>query len=1344
MQSASYWNQAIYLFSSRLTVILMFAQLLWCPSLLMAQVGTVINNLGDQVTRPIPGAGHDYIHGLSETVNPENGTLSIKIDLPVPTDRGFTIPYAITYNSGEVYNVTSLGAGCGGFGGPWCASGTTINRQYMGWSDTYPYATYSIAETGIPPYSYDAYCWISNSYNFYDPSGQSHMLGLAGISELSGTQDSGTGYTSAACAEYATYNNTWCFNSAWSGAYGCSDGPLYQAYAKGGDDQVSAQSDYCTGYYQAGGSNPPADCSGGTPAFTVTDLSGTTYFFPVGQGGGGDSQEPFVYNMIVYPTQIEDRNGNVLQVSSTGAISDTLGRSLFSPWSPSSGGSGFTVAGLNFGTTWTTVTSNFSETLNTDYFQVGTIPPSSANLECTADFSVSASSENVLQSITLPNGQSYQFGYDPTYGLVNEIIYPDGGWVKYQWALSNQPSELGTWAAKFTASSSVPPVVGGCNYQYKTPVVVQRTVGYSPNSAAAITQTFGPYKTTWGGVPSSNPNVNANPWAGEQGVWSQKTNSVATTDNVIGETSTTSYTYNYFFRPPQPNSQGQTPAELPLEQQIVYTDWNGKTLKTVNKTWADQYEMTNEQTAWSTNETVSTSYVYNPYTSYQYSSYAYGFPEQLEGKQEYDYGQSSPSRITTYGYYTFTVPSGATIAKPNQVIVTDGNGNHYAENDAVYDGQAVTAVSNLPQGSHDETNYSASSTYARGNPTKVISCTSGTGTSCSGPTTIFSFDETGQVLSMTDPCGNSVCSDMISGNHTTTYSYGNNYTELNSSTGQNVAYSPSANTNAFVTQITDPLGYTQKFSYDFNSSYLTNATDENSQPTNYVYNDSLNRLTSTTFPDGGQTLNKYIDYSSSVPNSTVTTCKLMNGSQGAACSATSPPPGWETSVSTLDGMGHVVETQLASDPYGADNVLITYNGEGQVYSKTNPFRGSSPPSNSTTYFYYDVLGRTIEQQNPDGTTLQTCYNDQPSAPAAVNCTALLNTNTTVGSITGTWDDSTDENGNHWQRASDAFGRLTQVEEPNGASQSPTMATSYTYDPLNNLRAVTQWGGPVNSSGSRSRSFQYDWLSRLTSAANPETGTVGYTYDLNGNVLSKTDARSVTTSYSYNVLNQLLGKSYSNDPSNTPSSCFQYGTSTSGNTVERLINEWTQSSLNWECQGSPPTNLLSLRGSLQYDAMGRLVSETQKTPLSIAKGTSYPMTYTYNLTGDLTSTKDGTTLVPGTQSNVALTSCFDQADRLQVTSSNWTGSTVPNDPADLFVAQSSVAAACANGPTPSGSVVPYAPFGGLWSAYLGNNVVTVARSFDNRLRVTSEYDTSTSTPNTNGSAVVTITGTEQSQ
>ena len=53
--------------------------------------GQITNVSNDQST-PIPGAGHDYIKMLNETVNPALGSVSIRIDVPTPKGRGMACP----------------------------------------------------------------------------------------------------------------------------------------------------------------------------------------------------------------------------------------------------------------------------------------------------------------------------------------------------------------------------------------------------------------------------------------------------------------------------------------------------------------------------------------------------------------------------------------------------------------------------------------------------------------------------------------------------------------------------------------------------------------------------------------------------------------------------------------------------------------------------------------------------------------------------------------------------------------------------------------------------------------------------------------------------------------------------------------------------------------------------------------------------------------------------------------------------------------------------------------------------------------------------------------------------
>jgi hypothetical protein len=168
----------------------------------------------------------------------------------------------------------------------------------------------------------------------------------------------------------------------------------------------------------------------------VTDKDGTIYSFP----GGFSTYSP---GTMVSPDFIEDRNGNEITFPlNQPSYVDTLGRpgptvtsnpvnALTGINTPPSAALALTVDNLNYSATWSTVSVNY---------QVATQLSRMTGMGCTAMPTAVTGTRSVLSSLTLPNGQSYTFYYgnnNPTdstilnsYGLLNEIIYPDGGWVK--------------------------------------------------------------------------------------------------------------------------------------------------------------------------------------------------------------------------------------------------------------------------------------------------------------------------------------------------------------------------------------------------------------------------------------------------------------------------------------------------------------------------------------------------------------------------------------------------------------------------------------------------------------------------------------------------------------------------------------------------------------------------------------------------------------------------------------------------------------------------------------------------------------------------------------------------
>ena len=121
---------------------------------------------------------------------------------------------------------------------------------------------------------------------------------------------------------------------------------------------------------------------------------------------------------------------------------------------------------------------------------------------------------------------------------------------------------------------------------------------------------------------------------------------------------------------------------------------------------------------------------------------------------------------------------------------------------------------------------------------------------------------------------------------------------------------------------------------------------------------------------------------------------------------------------------------------------------------------------------------------------------------------------------------TDAAGKWKTYAMDAFGNVSSVREPNPAAPTnpaQDLWTYYTYDVLNHLTGVSMTRGSVT----QTRTFNYiDPVAGkpsvfLRSATNPENGTVSYTYNADGTLASKTDAKSQVFSYGYDSYKRVV-------------------------------------------------------------------------------------------------------------------------------------------------------------------------------------------------------------------------------
>lgn len=988
-----------------------------------AQIGTVTGT----TSTPTAGVGHDYYKMLNETVDPATGALSVRIGIPTPPARGLTLPFAFSYDSNS-YTLKQVQPGL--------ATWTTNQGLFVvgAWSNTLPQLTTSLQEYLIP--NTNSYCYSSVGYLFQDSSGARHPLGLSAV---------------------LTNPNSYpaCSHTGWTN------------FLTGGDDFVQATLTGAQG-------NLNGNQGAGVGTVQIADASGTVYTFgpnwncnPGVSFSGPQIVQPLAYSM---PSSIEDRNGNTISFSSlsqhcggsTFSLTDTTGRTALS----------FTTNGANRGQQINSVT--VSGLTNPYTATWATTTPQPINLHATewAGTSTNCNSlpswspygSNQITAITLPNGKQYQFSYDPAYALISKITFPSGGYISYTWGLNPQSADV-AFADKFGALKQ-------CGFNYDTPAILHRYVSYD-GSTIALQQDFA-YSTTWA-----------------NGNWSSKQTIVTTHDLVRNTSFVVTYTYTSGYLPTIPNAAiasspfgAVTAPQVPTESSIVYQSISGATLKTVNKSWVqfDPFKLGCEATTLDNGQISSVTYSYGP-------------GHIITDKREYDFGApscggtSTPTRESSTTYQSFSntpiYPGAPSILDRPQTTYIYGAGALIAQTNYSYDQISTGPVANLPTGTHDEINYSATSAAPRGNATSVTrKCLQ----TCADSITTYTFDETGQMLTLQDPCGSTSCNDMTGTNHTTTFSYADNYDSP-----------PTSNTDTYLTNVTDHLGHTVVYKYAFTDGQLIATTDQNSLVTSYLYADPLRRITETDHPDGGSTV---LTYNDAAPTPSVTTAMKINTTTT------------ETSVVIKDGVGHTIHSQLTSDPQGTVYTDTTYDGLGLVYTVSNPYRLGSDPTSSpgTTTYVYDTLGRKLTQTYPDNSVLTTAY---------------------CGPNILVTDPS-----KRWRRSrSDAFGRLVEVDEPNAVGATvnsnacpgtgePIWITSYTLNALNDLTNVVQ-------NGSRQRSFAYDSLARLLTSTNPEVETITYTYDVNGNVQTKKDARAIITTYGYDVLNRELTRTYSNlDPTVT--------------------------------------------------------------------------------------------------------------------------------------------------------------------------------------------------------------------
>lgn len=491
---------------------------------------------------------------------------------------------------------------------------------------------------------------------------------------------------------------------------------------------------------------------------------------------------------------------------------------------------------------------------------------------------------------------------------------------------------------------------------------------------------------------------------------------------------------------------------------------------------------------------------------------------------------------------------------PSTTTNTDGRGNKWQYQ---YDSNGYLLETIAPDGATTKYTYDP-------NTLQLASMTD-----ANGHTTSYIYNSEGDLLQVMDAMGN-----------VTKYTYESTFNMMTSMTdalGRVTTYTIDPS-NGNKTEETDPLGQTQRWSYDGNGN-VTQYTDKNGNITKYVYlsgnlvqeidafgtsiqsttsfaydgvgnriqmTDALGRVTTYQY-DG---MNRLIQETDAVGTAQQRTIQIVYDGEG-------------NRVEVIDGRGIVTQYQydlrqrliLETDAVGTPDlrtITTTYDGNDNRITLTDP-------NGHITTYAYDTRNRVIHETDATGTGVQATTLTAYDAVSNVISTTDANGHTTTNAYDSlnrrtSITDALGEETLYFYDGGQFIGSVTLGSQtvtcnmcgatpgsslvtgkvdPDGTASLHAGTTYFFYDALNRLviqdRKTGCIGGPsgtgcsmmIDTSDDAVTLFGYDSVGNRVQYTEPDGNTTNDQYDAKNRLIKDVNAAGDTTITTYDLVNNVL-------------------------------------------------------------------------------------------------------------------------------------------------------------------------------------------------------------------------------